>query len=75
MSDKPNIIKVGDKQKHVTIPDGWELVPTGTRVKIVMSSRLGDVGITEDLTAERGYNLRIDRDKLHEMFDQFSNEP
>ena len=29
------------------------------RVRVVMASRLGDVGITEDLGAERGYSKRV----------------
>ena len=29
------------------------------RVKVVMASRFGDVGITGDLTAEYGYNVRV----------------
>jgi hypothetical protein len=32
----------------------------GSAVKIVMVSRLGDVGITEDLSAENGYGMRVD---------------
>jgi hypothetical protein len=35
------------------------IAPAGTRVKIVMVSRLGDVGITDDLTAECGYLARV----------------
>lgn len=31
----------------------------GTRVKIVMVSRFGDVGITEDLNADVGYGARV----------------
>lgn len=31
----------------------------GTRVKIVMVSRFGDVGITDDLAAENGYAARV----------------
>lgn len=34
-------------------------LPVGTTVKVVMVSRLGDVGITEDLSKERGYGARI----------------
>lgn len=34
-------------------------VPAGTRVKIVMVSRFGDVGITTDLAAETGYGARV----------------
>lgn len=36
----------------------------GTRVKIVMVSRFGDVGITDDLTAENGYDARVMLDDL-----------
>lgn len=31
----------------------------GQRVKVVMASRFGDVGITADLTADRGYSKRL----------------
>jgi hypothetical protein len=31
----------------------------GDLVKVVMVSRFGDCGITKDLTAENGYNLRV----------------
>lgn len=34
-------------------------VPAGTRVKIVMVSRFGDVGITRNLSAEHGYGARV----------------
>lgn len=36
----------------------------GQRVKIVMVSRFGDVGITEDLEAENGYGSRVMLDDL-----------
>lgn len=39
----------------------------GQRVKIVMVSRFGDVGITEDLTAENGYGARVMLDDLCEL--------
>ena len=32
----------------------------GSRVNIVMASRMGDVGITQNLEAEHGYSVRID---------------
>lgn len=35
------------------------LLPALHVVKIVMVSRMGDVGITEDLTAETGYGARL----------------
>jgi hypothetical protein len=31
----------------------------GKRVRVVMASRLGDVGITSNLHAERGYEKRV----------------
>lgn len=31
----------------------------GRRVRVVMASRFGDVGITTDLTAEHGYDQRV----------------
>lgn len=39
----------------------FDTVPcaAGTRVKIVMVSRFGDVGITENLAAETGYGARV----------------
>lgn len=50
------------------------VLPVGTRVKIVMASRFGDVGITDDLTAEHGYHARIEIDKLTETFENFGME-
>lgn len=50
-------------------------LPIGTRVKIVMVSRFGDVGITDDLTSENGYHLRIDISELEQKFENFGNEP
>lgn len=35
-------------------------VPAGATLKIVMVSRMGDVGLTDDLTANNGYCLRLD---------------
>ena len=34
-------------------------IPTGTTLKIVMISRLGDFGLTDDLDAENGYHIRL----------------
>jgi hypothetical protein len=31
----------------------------GKRVRVVMASRFGDVGITSDLDAEHGYEMRV----------------
>ena len=41
------------------IPEESVVLKKGQRVKIVMASRFGDVGITDDLTAENGYIHRI----------------
>lgn len=37
-------------------------VPAGTTLKIVMVSRFGDCGLTDDLNAENGYSLRVEWD-------------
>jgi len=37
-----------------------ETVPAGTTLRIVMVSRLGDCGLTDDLEAEHGYQTRAD---------------
>lgn len=34
-------------------------VHNGKRVRVVMASRFGDVGITENLQAENGYSKRV----------------
>jgi len=39
------------------VPSAW--LDKGTRVKVVMVSRFGDVGITTDLAAENGYSGRV----------------
>lgn len=39
----------------------------GQQVKIVMVSRFGDVGITEDLTAENGYGARVSLADLYDF--------
>ena len=36
----------------------------GRRVRVVMASRLGDVGVTEDLTVENGYQRRVGVEEL-----------
>ena len=35
------------------------IISAGTRVRIIMASRFGDLGITDDLNAPRGYDGRI----------------
>jgi hypothetical protein len=39
------------------------------QVRITMASRLGDVGVTEDLTRERGYDKRVCVDDLSDFTD------
>jgi hypothetical protein len=43
----------------------------GERVRVVMASRFGDVGITKDLTKEHGYETRVSVEELT----NFSEEP
>lgn len=50
-------------------------LPIGTKVKIVMVSRFGDVGLTDDLAAEIGYHVRVPIDELQAKFENFSMEP
>ena len=35
-------------------------IPAGSTLKIVMVSRFGDCGLTDDMTASHGYGLRVD---------------
>jgi len=43
-----------------TITNGHgETLEAGTRVKVTMASRFGDVGITPNLTAKNGYDFRV----------------
>lgn len=43
------------------------IIPKGTKVKIVMVSRFGDVGITDDLDKQFGYRARVSFDDLEEI--------
>jgi hypothetical protein len=36
----------------------WNDVATGDRVRVVMASRMGDVGVTKKLDSEHGYSVR-----------------
>jgi len=48
------------------------MVPAGTLVKIVMVSRLGDVGVTDDLTKDYGgYNARV---LLEDLIEEVSHD-
>lgn len=38
--------------------------PAGTRVLVWMVSRMGDVGITDNMTDARGYDVRVDPEYL-----------
>ena len=42
-----------------TVSKDTKTIKAGTRVKVVMASRFGDVGITTDLTRDRGYDTRV----------------
>jgi hypothetical protein len=35
-------------------------IPAGSTLKVVMVSRFGDCGLTDDLAADNGYGLRLD---------------
>ena len=39
-----------------------ETVPAGHTLKVVMISRFGDFGLTDDLSAEHGYHTRVPLD-------------
>lgn len=71
----PMTLKIWNQRRHGEPKFTDKPLSVGTRVKIVMVSRFGDVGITDDLTAENGCHLRIDIDKLPEMFENFGMEP
>lgn len=42
----------------------------GKRVRVVMASRMGDVGVTENLEAEYGYSRRVDVGELTDFSDK-----
>lgn len=39
-----------------------DMIPAGSTLKIVMVSRMGDCGLTDNLDAENGYGLRLNWD-------------
>ncbi len=46
-------------QGHRKTPEWLEMpLPAGALVRVVMASRFGDVGITDNLSAESGYHYR-----------------
>jgi hypothetical protein len=51
------------------------IVAAGATVKIVMVSRLGDVGITDRLDTDHGYGCRIGFDEFDTYFADRRNSP
>jgi hypothetical protein len=39
--------------------EGRTKIPAGTTMRVVMASRLGDLGITRDLSKQHGYETRV----------------
>jgi hypothetical protein len=72
---KPLTMRVWNKQHPVEENTTEKVLPPGTTVKLVMVSRLGDAGFTDDLTAHHGYHVRIDRDQFDDYFEKMRNEP
>ncbi|MCJ2007017.1 hypothetical protein MKK60_07980 [Methylobacterium sp. J-092] len=62
-------------EERLGLPMGRDPVPMlfarheGKPVRMTMASRFGDVGITEDLTAENGYGKRVGVEQLSEFTD------
>jgi len=56
---KRKVITPAMRRKGKTTREIVETLRKGTKVKIVMASRMGVVGITPDLDATRGYCVRI----------------
>ena len=59
---KPLVLKKWNKVYPVDENMTYQQVNPGTTLKIVMVSRLGDFGVTDDLEASHGYHLRLDWD-------------
>lgn len=59
----------GDHFPSVEANTTTEIIPAGTVLKIVMVSRFGDCGLSDDLTADYGYGLRLnfDDDRIHDI--------
>lgn len=52
-------------QRKPGLPEYTDVpLKAGQRVRIVMVSRMGDVGITEDLTVSSGYIARVELESL-----------
>lgn len=50
--------------------EDWRGYTKGDRVRVVMASRMGDVGLTKDLSAEHGYDARVEVAWLKDFSDQ-----
>ena len=48
-------------------------IKSGTRVRVVMASRLGDVGVTRDLGANHGYEVRVPVEVLKDFSTEADN--
>ena len=61
---QPVVLRKWNGQHHPSLEANITNVPisAGTTLKIVMVSRFGDCGLTDDLNAENGYSLRVDFD-------------
>lgn len=55
-------VTIDDDPKPGTV--AHRTLQAGTRVRIVMVSRFGDLGITDDLTTSRGYIARVSLEAL-----------
>jgi hypothetical protein len=69
--DGPPLFREDGPPLFATMAHRTEDFGIGTRVRIVMASRFGDVGITTDLSAVRGYMARVPVDYL----ENFSRGP
>lgn len=58
------VLKVWDPKTRLTSD---RVIPAGTTVRIVMASRFGDIGITDELCKEIGYHLRIRPEDLDNL--------
>ncbi len=49
--------------------EDWSGVTTGSRVRVTVASRMGDVGITTNLDADYGYQVRCFVEQLSDFSD------
>lgn len=50
-------------------------IKAGTRMRVVMASRLGDIGLTVNLDKENGYQVRVPTDWFDTHLSDMSNTP